>query len=234
MQSVVGMTIVIVGVLAVGSVFLYRRIKHKEQMILAENTKLLEQLHESRITLMMSQIQPHFIYNTLGTIRALIKTDPDKAYDMVYNFSTYLRANIDAIGNHTEILFSEELKHVAAYVEIEKVRFGERLQVIFDIEEDTFYIPPLCVQALVENAIKHGICQKPEGGCVWIRSYTEDNYHIVEVEDNGAGFEQQQKQEETSTGIKNIEFRLKEISNAGLSIESEIKIGTKATIKFLA
>ena len=82
---------------------------------------------------MISQIKPHFIYNTLGSIRTLIKISPEKAYDMVYDFSVYLRANIDSMGTREKILFSDELRHVKAYVNIEKVRFEDRLEVVFDI-----------------------------------------------------------------------------------------------------
>ncbi len=157
------------------------------------NRKLSKQLQDSEIQLMMSQIQPHFIYNTLGSIRALIKISPDETYKMVYDFSNYLRGNIDAIGNQQNILLSEELRHVKSYVNIEKVRFQNQLEVQFDIQEENFYIPPLSVQALVENAIKHGIRKKSGGGCVWIRSYKRGENYIVEVEDNGVGFEGKEK-----------------------------------------
>ena len=208
----------------------------KVYLTLMENARLNEQLHDSQITLMMSQIKPHFIYNTLGTIRVLIKTSPDEAYQMVYDFSTYLRANIDSIGNRTKILFSEELKHIKAYVNIEKVRFEERLNVCFDIHSEAFYVPPLCVQALVENAIKHGICKKQSGGCVWIRSYETDRCYVIEVEDNGAGFDTEQivhyrDGRQGSAGIQNISFRLKELSNAELTITSRPDTGTKAVIE---
>ena len=161
------------------------------------NRKLSKQLQDSEIQLMMSQIQPHFIYNTLGSIRALIKISPDEAYKMVYDFSNYLRGNIDAIGNQQNILLSEELRHVKSYVNIEKVRFQNQLEVQFDIQEENFYIPPLSVQALVENAIKHGIRKKSGGGCVWIRSYKRGENYIVEVEDNGVGFDLKEKRKKT-------------------------------------
>lgn len=181
---------------------------------------------------MMSQIQPHFIYNTLGAIRALIKISPDDAYKMVYDFSNYLRGNIDAIGNQKTILFSEEIRHVKSYVDIEEVRFKDQLKVVFDIQEENFYIPPLSVQAFVENAIKHGICKKTGGGCVWIRSYEREGNYIVEVEDNGVGFDVNEQRNENSTGLKNIEFRLEKMSHAKCELHSECGVGTKATLVF--
>lgn len=206
------------------------------------NVRLSEQLQKSKTALMISQIKPHFIYNTLGSIRTLIKISPEKAYDMVYDFSVYLRANIDSMGTREKILFSDELRHVKAYVNIEKVRFEDRLEVVFDIQEEGFYLPPLSVQALVENAIKHGICKKPEGGCVWIRSYETEEYYIAEVEDNGIGFDPENvksgksnsnsNSKNESVGLQNIEFRLREITGAEFEIISkEGQDGTKAIIK---
>lgn len=203
---------------------------------LKENEQLTEQLRESNTALMISQIQPHFIYNTLNSIRALIRISPEDAYRMVYDFSTYLRANIDSISKQREILFSEELKHIRAYVNIEKTRFQERLHVEYEISTDAFYLPPLSVQPLVENAIKHGVCKKTTGGTVWVKSYETESHYIIEVKDDGVGFDtgilQETGAENKSAGIQNIRFRIDKISNAVLEIESEIGIGTKATIKF--
>lgn len=196
------------------------------------NRKLSRRLQNSEIQLMMSQIQPHFIYNALGSIRTLIKISPDDAYKMVYDFSNYLRGNIDAIGNKKTILFSEEIRHIKSYVNIEEVRFKDQLKVVFDIREENFYIPPLSVQALVENAIKHGIRKKMGGGCVWIRSYKKDGNYIVEVEDNGVGFDVNEKRKENSTGLKNIEFRLEKMSHGKCELHSECGVGTKATLIF--
>ena len=196
------------------------------------NRKLSRRLQNSEIQLMMSQIQPHFIYNVLGSIRTLIKISPDDAYKMVYDFSNYLRGNIDAIGNKKTILFSEEIRHIKSYVNIEEVRFKDQLKVVFDIREENFYIPPLSVQALVENAIKHGIRKKMGGGCVWIRSYKKDGNYIVEVEDNGVGFDVNEKRKENSTGLKNIEFRLEKMSHGKCELYSECGVGTKVTLIF--
>lgn len=144
-------------------------------------------LHDSQLQLMMGQIQPHFMFNTLSSIRTLIKIDPDVAYDMVYNFSNYLRANVDNLTNLEGIPFSSEVQHIKSYVAIEQVRFGDRLNVEYDIQEEEFMVPPLSIQPLVENAIKHGVCKRPEGGTVWLRSYQDTKNYIVEVQDDGVG-----------------------------------------------
>ena len=211
------------------------KIYHTEK----ENRMLARMLQESKSALMISQIQPHFIYNTLNSIRTLIRIEPDRAYDMVYDFAKYLRAHIDSLSNEKEVIFFRELEYIESYVNIEKVRFGERLRVEFDIQTTDFYLPSLSIQPLVENAIKHGICKRPEGGTVWIRSYEDkeqEGGYVVEVEDDGVGFDVEQwdnaKGVKKYAGINNIRFRVEAISNARLFIESEINKGTKATIIF--
>ena len=151
-------------------------------------TAVSERLQESQLELMMGQIQPHFIFNTLSSIRTLVKVEPDVAYKMLYDFSNYLRANVDNVTNLDGIKFAAEVEHIKSYVNIEKVRFGERLNVEYDIGMTEFIVPPLSIQPLVENAIKHGVVKKIEGGTVWLRSFSTDQNEVVEVEDNGIGF----------------------------------------------
>ena len=156
-------------------------------IVVQDRTMVVDRLQESQLELMMGQIQPHFIFNTLSSIRTLVKIDPDVAYKMLYDFSVYLRANVDNVTNLDGIKFAAEVEHIRSYTNIEKVRFGDRLNIEFDIEVGDFKVPPLSIQPLVENAIKHGVCQKPEGGTVVLRSYEDENYNIVEVNDNGTG-----------------------------------------------
>lgn len=224
-----------------------------------EREELQGKLHDSQMELMMGQIQPHFIFNTLSSIRTLVKIDPDTAYSMIYDFSNYLRANVDNVTNLDGISFASEVEHINSYVNIEKVRFGDRLNVEFDIKVNDFTVPPLSIQPLVENAIKHGVTKTVSGGTVTLRSYTEGKYNIVEVEDNGAGFTPERLEEirqsltddgkqdydfesatltgngsekHKSSGMRNIYLRLKEISDADLFIESQEGVGTKITVKF--
>ena len=157
-------------------------------LVVQDRTNVTRQLHDSQLELMMGQIQPHFMFNTLSSIRTLIKVDPDVAYDMVYNFSNYLRANVDNMTNLDGIPFSSEVQHIQSYVEIEKVRLGDRLTVVYEIGEDNFTVPPLSIQPLVENAIKHGIRKKVGGGTVYLKSYSLANFNVVEVSDDGTGF----------------------------------------------
>lgn len=194
------------------------------------------ELTESRLKLMMSQIQPHFIQNTLSTIRAMIPTDPQKAYDMIYDFADYLRYNINSLGNIPIIPFEEELKHIKAYTDIESLRFGERVGIVYDIFDTAFSVPPLSVQPLVENAVKHGVCKKLEGGTVRISSFLSEDAHTVTVEDDGAGFDTSILAEADSrgVGIKNAVYRLENQTGAKVDIISVPGKGTKVTIRIPA
>lgn len=200
----------------------------------AQKTAELEkELSEMNMTLMLSQIQPHFMYNALNTIKYLTKKDPQKAESAVVKFSGYLRANMDSLTQKGPIDFPKELDHVRNYAEIEKLRFGDRLQVEYDIEAENFTIPPLTIQPIVENAIKHGVNQKPEGGIVKIKSYETEDSFIVCVEDNGVGYDVNEKKDDgrSHVGVTNIRKRLEVMLGACVTTESKIGEGTTVTVK---
>jgi sensor histidine kinase YesM len=182
---------------------------------------------------MISQIQPHFLYNALNTIKYLIKKDPKTAEGAVVKFSNYLRSNMDSLTQKEPIPFKKELEHVKNYVDIEQLRFGERLKIEYEIQVVDFTIPPLTLQPIVENAIKHGVNQRPEGGTVIIKTGETQSYYIISVEDNGVGFDVNEKKNDgrSHVGISNIRKRLEEIMNACIEIKSEIGVGTVVTIK---
>lgn len=200
----------------------------------AESSEIYKvKLRETKEYLMQSQMKPHFIFNTLGAIRTLIMSDPKVAYEMTTNFSKYLRSNISTIEPWEKISFTQELDHIKAYVAIEKQRFLDRVNVIYDIETEGFFISPLSVEPLVENAIKHGVCKRVKGGTVKISSKEyEDRYEVI-VEDNGVGFDTsilETNDNTKSVGLKYIILRLKELSDADFSITSIKGKGTKAVI----
>ena len=196
----------------------------------AEKSIVEAELKESRISIMLSQIQPHFIYNTLGTIERMCLRDPEKAFDLVRNFSLYLRGNFSELDSVTPIRFAEELKHVEHYVNIEKVRFPD-MNIEYDVETTEFVLPALSVQPLVENAIKHGLMRLETGGNVVIRSYETPTHFCVEVKDDGVGFDTTQVLDEKKhVGLRNIRGRLKAMVNGELILQSERNVGTKAVI----
>ena len=196
----------------------------------AEKNIVEAELKESRIAIMLSQIQPHFIYNTLGTIERMCLKDPEKAFELVRNFSLYLRGNFSELESVTPIRFAEELKHVEHYVNIEKVRFPD-MTIEYDVETTDFVLPALSVQPLVENAIKHGLMRLESGGTVLIRSYETPTCFCVEVKDDGVGFDTSLPIEgKKHVGLRNIRGRLKAMVNGELILESEPGAGTRAVI----
>lgn len=197
-----------------------------------ENEKLVlkTQLTESRVSTMMSQIRPHFIYNTLGSIEQLCELDPPKAGELVHDFAKYLRGNFGELDNPKPILMSQEMEHVHHYISIENVRFPD-MTFNFEMKSNDFRIPALTIQPIVENAIKHGLMKLSKGGTIKVVCYeTADNY-CVSVEDDGAGFDTSVLVDERKhVGIRNIRGRLQAMVNGTLEIESEIGKGTKVLI----
>ena len=191
------------------------------------------QLKETKNYLIQSQMKSHFIFNTLGAIRTMIVSQPNTAYNMMTDFTKYLRANISNISPNEQIPFSQELDHIKAYVNIEKQRFQRRLEVVYDIKSTNFLIPPLSVEPLVENAVKHGVCKRVEGGTVRIATDETKDKYIIIVEDNGVGFDPNILDDESkknSVGLKYIKIRLETLAHANFVIESVPGKGTVATI----
>ena len=188
------------------------------------------ELEKSKTAVMFSQIQPHFLYNSLGAIRELCRQDPEDARSALGTFIAYLRGNMDSIQREHVIHFSKELSHISAYLELEKLRFGEDLNVVFDVQETDFFIPSLTIQPLVENAVKHGICGREEGGTVTLHTHREGDKVIVKIQDDGVGFDADKLEMLEHVGIKNVRNRLNYIINGKLDIESTINVGTIATI----
>ena len=195
-----------------------------------EKIVLGAELAESRISTMMSQIRPHFIYNTLGSIEQLCKLDPPKAGELVHNFSKYLRGNFGELDNPKPILMSKEMEHVHHYINIENVRFPD-MTFTFEMKSDDFHIPALTVQPIVENAIKHGLMKLPKGGTINVVAYETENAYCVSIVDDGAGFDTSTLFEDRAhVGLRNIRERLKVMVNGTLEIESEIGVGTRVLI----
>ena len=202
----------------------------KAKELETEKMILNTQLTESRVSTMMSQIRPHFIYNTLGSIEQLCELDPPKAGELVHDFAKYLRGNFGELDNPKPILMSKEMEHVHHYINIENVRFPD-MTFAFEMNSNDFYIPALTIQPIVENAIKHGLMKLSRGGIIKVISYeTEESYHVL-VEDNGVGFDTSVLLDEREhVGIRNIRARLGAMVDGTIEIESEIGKGTKALI----
>ena len=202
----------------------------KAKELETEKIVLNAQLADSRISTMMSQIRPHFIYNTLGSIEQLCNIDPPKAGELVHNFAKYLRGNFGELDNPKPILMSQEMEHVRHYISIENVRFPD-MTFSFEMNSDDFHIPALTIQPIVENAIKHGLMKLSKGGTIRVVSYETDTHYCVLVEDDGVGFDTGVLLDERKhVGIRNIRGRLKAMVNGTLEIESTQGVGTKVLI----
>ena len=203
----------------------------KAKELETEKIVLNAQLTESRVSTMMSQIRPHFIYNTLGSIEQLCNIDPPKAGELVHNFAKYLRGNFGELDNPKPILMSQEIEHVRHYISIENVRFPD-MTFSFEMKSDDFHIPALTIQPIVENAIKHGLMKLSKGGTIRVVSYETDTHYCVSVEDDGVGFDTDVLLDERKhVGIRNIRGRLKAMVNGTLEIKSTEGMGTTVLIK---
>ena len=186
---------------------------------------------EQRIKIMISQIQPHFLYNTLSSIQALCLSDPEKAFDVTERFGTYLRQNIDSLDQPQLIPFAKELEHTQVYAEIEMLRFPQ-IRVEYDTPDMNFSVPALTVQPLVENAIRHGI-RGIENGTVRVLSVVDGDFHKITVSDNGKGFDAAgvEKSDSTHIGIRNVRERVEKMCGGTLTVESTVGAGTTVTIR---
>lgn len=210
----------------------------ERQNITRQEIKQLEKnLEIMRIQNSTSQMQPHFLYNALSSIREVILQDPQYASDLVYDFTVYLRACIRTMQNSELITIEQEIDNIRAYVNIEKMRMGKCLKIDYDTKSENFMIAPLSIQPLVENAIRHGIYKRgKKGGTVSVQTETLTNSNRIIIKDDGVGFDYQkvrdevEKGERNSTGLDNVIFRLTKRLNAEVIIKSSIGEGTVIVI----
>lgn len=200
-----------------------------KERIAKEEAKL--ETEKTRERLFRSQVSPHFIYNALTAIQAL-PDNPDKTKKAIGDFAKYLRHTLNTINKNTLMSFEQEFENVQVYLRLEKIRFGKSLQVEYDIQEKDFDLPAMSVQILAENAVKHGISVKREGGTIKIATRREDNDIVIRIIDNGVGFEVNEPRDSNHIGIENVRNRVETMVNGKLEIESKIGYGTTATIRF--
>lgn len=207
------------------------------QMEISKVENLISLLKYSELKALQSQINPHFLFNVLNTMTSLIRTNPEKAREVTIDLSNYLRYNLDNNVKSVELI--KELNQVDTYIKIEKARFGDKLNILYDVDESlyNFQIPSLIIQPLVENSIKHGILKKRDNGCVKIIIKKIDKDIEITIEDDGVGIEQSiidnlDKQIKENIGLKNVHQRLKLLYGEGLNIK-KLKQGTRIKFKIL-
>lgn len=205
---------------------------HGSILSLQRAKRLEGELAQSRIAIALSQIQPHFLYNTLTAIKQLCAVDPQRAEQAIGNFSIFLRGNLDSLTSTSPIPFERELNHIRHYLALEQLRFGKRLQVVFDLQFTGFLLPSLTVQPLVENAVRYGVTKKAQGGTVTISTREEASHILLQVSDDGAGFnpERPLSDNRSHIGIENVQNRLKAQCDGLLTVKSAPGSGTVVTI----
>ena len=185
---------------------------------------------ENTTALMLSQIQPHFIYNTLTTIQVLCEIDPAQAAKTIESFSKYLRMNTDALSKKEPVPVVEEIRHAMSYADIEMIRF-DNVKVLFVIKDKDFRLPVLTVEPILENAIKYGVRARAKG-MVTVSTYCDDKNHYLVIKDNGIGFDVNKI--DTSgrehIGINNVKTRVETMVNGTFIVESAINSGTTVTV----
>lgn len=205
---------------------------YQSEMKIKLRTSELE-LERSKRMLMISQIQPHFMYNSLTSITYLCDKDASQAKKALIDFSKFLRKNLEAMSHKNLVPIKEEIEHTKVYLSLEKIRFGEDLDVVFDIKDIDFMLPVLTVQPLVENAVKHGI-NRSESGCgtVCISTEEAEEFHKVIIRDDGGGFDVSTLKDLDGShiGIFNVRKRLYDECGGRLIIKSAPDEGTECTI----
>ncbi|GAA0400082.1 ATP-binding protein [Paenibacillus motobuensis] len=189
---------------------------------------------------LQAQIHPHFLFNTLNSIMALSEVDSEKMLRLGDAFASFLRISFDFLNTGELVPLSHELQLVEAYLYIEKERFGDRLSIVWEVEQNIqLRLPPLSVQPLVENAVRHGLLSRLQGGTVRIRIVQQEMSTLIEVDDNGKGMDQEMisqlldsaLQGRSGIGIANTNRRLIQLYGKGLSISS--KPGEGTTVSFV-
>ena len=162
----------------------YRKLQERE----LRASQLEAQLAQSQLQVLKMQLHPHFLFNTLNAISALIRESPDEADEMVSRLGDLLRMTLETAGLQ-EVPFKKELEFLKQYLDIEQTRFQDRLKVEMAIEPETLdgLVPSLILQPLVENSVRHGVAPRPEGGCIKIKAWRDDLLLRLEVEDDGPG-----------------------------------------------
>ena len=194
--------------------------------------QIQKELYEAKVNVMVSQIQPHFMYNALTSIAMMCELEPKTAKEATITFAKYLRGNMDSLKQTAPVPFEQELEHLKKYLYIEKMRFDDLLNIEYDIQVTGFRLPMLSIQPLVENAVKHGVGMKEDGGTVRISSRETETAYEVVISDDGVGFDvnEQKNDGRSHIGMENTKKRLRDMCGGEVRIESVVGEGTTATV----
>jgi two-component system, LytTR family, sensor kinase len=210
------------------------------QLALAELDSSRERLARAEVRALRAQISPHFIYNALTAIASFVRTDPERARELILEFAEFTRYSFRAHGEFTTL--AEELRSIDRYLTIERARFGDRLQVRLQIAPEVLPVglPFLCLQPLVENAVRHGLSRKPGVGMVSIEARDAGAECHITVEDDGVGMDPEvfgsdrpETDDGQHVGLSNVDDRLRSVfgDHFGLVVETAPGAGTKVSMR---
>jgi two-component system LytT family sensor kinase len=193
--------------------------------LIEEQRRLLVQ---ARLDALTAQINPHFLFNTLNSIASLIRIDPETARQVIFRLSNILRRLLKKHENFTAL--SDEMAFIDDYLAIEVIRFGaDKLKIVKEIEEQTLplLVPSMLLQPIIENAIRHGLSPKVEGGVIRLRSTRDNGRLLLEVRDNGVGMAPSQIEQEQAQGIgmRNVRERLRVLYGSEYTFQVESPSG---------
>lgn len=227
--------VIVAGVLALVVVF-FEMQSHAAALMVRQAEELAAsrvEVSDSRIRVMVAQMQPHFMFNTLDTIYGLAGEDAGAARAAIASFSRYLRTNLASLNQTEPVPVEREMEHVRTYLELERTTDPDRVAYEFDVEATGFKVPALSVQTLAENAVRHGIGAKAEGGRVTVRTRELPGEFTVTVADDGVGFDAEGLPEggDGHIGISNTRSRLAALCDGALELYSEPDAGTRAIMR---
>ncbi len=229
-MALYGIQFIVIGT-TIAAILMFRSVVAEQLTLYVEQQNTMA---KQKTDIMLLQMRPHFIYNTMSSIYYLCAQDPKKAQTLVGDFTTYLRKNMSAIATHELIPFSEELEHTRAYLAVEKARYEKLLFVDYKPEFTDFSLPPLTLQPIVENSVKHGLDQDLPPLHVQVRTYQKDENVYIVVKDNGPGYDptenQTENQKKVHIGLDSVKERLKLMCNGTIKIEAAQEGGTIVTI----
>lgn len=230
--------IVIIVLLSVNMHRMSRMLMKKERRMERQKGDIEKRdaaIRNLQTSIALSQIKPHFLYNSLNTIYVLCGKDLAKGRQAISDLSDYLRINIGSIDSKLPIPFEKELEHVKKYLALEQLRFPDEFTVSILTPVTDFSLPALTIQPIVENAVRHGVVPKGEGGIILITTRETRTHFVISVTDNGPGYEpnltEPEKDPGKHVGIRNVQERLQRMCSGDLEINSTIGYGTEAIIR---
>ena len=205
--------------------------RQQRELLLREQEIARKQLQiaNERASVMVLQMRPHFIYNTLSSVYCLCDQDPEKAQQILMDFTAYLRKNFTSIASAEPIPFSAELEHTRAYLAVEQAQYEDSLTVEYDTPHTFFRVPPLTLQPIVENSVKHGRDPNAEPLHIFIRTRETDSGSEIIVKDNGRGFDPDDNSD-PGIALNNIRQRLEMMCGGSMTIQPREGGGTTVTI----